>query len=124
MKYYIYRISTEHGTQATVPSLFSARQELLETSNNSSGEVIELLESEEEAMEYQQSSDVDGDSLDEGLGDISSDDTIELLVEESVESQESDINEICQQQAIEISAKTPKNEKERRPSRISFETPL
>ena len=105
----------------------SASKEFLEatssdvTSSTSSDEVIEFLESEEEVLEYPQNSDVDGDSLDEGLGDISSDETIELLVEESAESQES---EICQQEAIEISATTPKNEKERRPSRISFETPL
>ena len=125
MKYYIFR--THHGVQGTVQHPASASKEFLEatssdvTSSTSSDEVIEFLESEEEVLEYPQNSDVDGDSLDEGLGDISSDETIELLVEESAESQES---EICQQEAIEISATTPKNEKERRPSRISFETPL
>jgi len=90
----------------------------------SSGEAIEFPESEEEVMEYQHDSEIDGDSLDEGLGDISSDETTELLVPEREESIKSDTHDIFQSQAIEVSAKSPIIEKERRPSRISFETPL
>ena len=92
-------------------------------------EVIEFLtedQSEEDEGEYQQNSDADGDSLDEGLGDISSDEYIELLVEENeiVESGKS----AYPLQHTESDHQTPcrpsNNEKERRPSRISFETPL
>ena len=39
--------------------------------------------SEEKEIEYQQNREIDGDSLDEGLGDISNDDSIELLVKEN-----------------------------------------
>lgn len=121
-------------------SLFAVSPEMLEaTSFNetnceegktsdfspSSGEVIEFPESEEEeGMEYQHDSEIDGDSLDEGLGDISSDENNELIVTESKQSHETDSHDTCQQQAIEISAKSSVVEKERRPSRISFETPL
>jgi len=120
-------------------SLFAVSPEMLEaTSFNetncdegktsdfspSSGEAIEFPESEEEGMEYQHDSEIDGDSLDEGLGDISSDETTELLVPEREESIKSDTHDIFQSQAIEVSAKSPIIEKERRPSRISFETPL
>jgi len=120
-------------------SLFAVSPEMLEaTSFNetncdegktsdfspSSGEAIEFPESEEEVMEYQHDSEIDGDSLDEGLGDISSDETTELLVPEREESIKSDTHDIFQSQAIEVSAKSPIIEKERRPSRISFETPL
>jgi len=120
-------------------SLFAVSPEMLEaTSFNetncdegktsdfspSSGEAIEFPESEEEGMEYQHDSEIDGDSLDEGLGDISSDETNELLVPQREESIKSDTHDIFQSQAIEVSAKSPIIEKERRPSRISFETPL
>ena len=106
-------------------------------------EVIKFLiedQPEEEEVECQQNGDIDGDSLDEGLGDISRDDTIELLVEEN-ENEESHKVHNTSPQAIIMSAKRPKNlknpepdhqtsgrssedPKERRPSRISFETPL
>ena len=106
-------------------------------------EVIEFLtedQSDENEGEYQQNSDADGHSLDEGLGDISSDEFIELLVEEN-EIVESGKDDNTSQQAIHIFAKSAEtlqhtepdhqtpcrpsnNEKERRPSRISFETPL
>ena len=105
----------------------------------SSNEVIEYMiegDSEEDAQ-------LDGDSHDEGLGDISSDETTESIAPdmEIVANHKSYNNEICEQAKI-ISAKSldkniiqncenietpsrPKmNEKERRPSRISFETPL
>merc|ERR1711892_663838 len=106
-------------------------------------EVIEFLtedQSEEDVGEYRHNSDADGDSLDEGLGDISSDEYIELLVEEN-EIVESGKDDNTSQQAMLISAKSAEtlkhtepdhqipcrpsnNEKERRPSRISFETSL
>ena len=120
-------------------SLFAVSPEMLEaTSFNetncdegktsdfspSSGDAIEFPESEEEVMEYQHDSEIDGDSLDEGLGDISSDETTELLVPEREEILKSDAHDTFQSQAIEVSAKSPIIEKERRPSRISFETPL
>ena len=96
--------------------------------------------SEEEEIEYQQNREIDGDSLDEGLGDISNDDSIELLVKDD-ENEESQRMYGIPHQAIIISAichenlqnsnfdhQTPcrqnKDQKERRPSRISFETPL
>eukprot|EP00090_Calanus_glacialis_P044762 TRINITY_DN8021_c0_g1_i2.p1 TRINITY_DN8021_c0_g1~~TRINITY_DN8021_c0_g1_i2.p1 ORF type:complete len:298 (-),score=81.18 TRINITY_DN8021_c0_g1_i2:114-875(-) len=108
----------------------------------SSNEVIEYMiegDSEEDPGEYH----LDGDSQDEGLGDISSDETTESIVPNMgiVANHKSYNNEICEQAKI-ISAKSldkniiqnyenietpsrPKmNEKERRPSRISFETPL
>ena len=96
--------------------------------------------SEEEEIEYQQNREIDGDSPDEGLGDISNDDSIELLVKDD-ENEESQKMYGIPHQAIIISAichenlqntnfdhQTPckqrKDQKERRPSRISFETPL
>jgi len=103
-------------------SLFAVSPEMLEaTSFNetncdegktsdfspSSGEAIEFPESEEEGMEYQHDSEIDGDSLDEGLGDISSDETTELLVPQREESIKSDPHDIFQSQAIEVSAKSP-----------------
>ena len=91
------------------------------------------------------SDELDGDSHDEGLGDISSDEITESIVHNSeiVVSHKyyNNDNETCEKAMI-ISAKGPdknfmknnendrnlcqpiKNEKERRPSRISFETPL
>jgi hypothetical protein len=107
--------------------------------STSSDEVIEYLiegDSEEDIQ-------LDGDSHDEGLGDISSDETTESIAPdmEIVPNHNRYNNEICEQAKIN-SAKSPDkniiqndeniqtpckpnmNEKERRPSRILFETPL
>ena len=89
--------------------------------STSSGEIVELVIAEGiENEEYLHDDDADGDSLDEGLGDISSDETAESPVPniERVERQDSYENGKCEQ------ANVLENEKERRPSRISLETPL
>ena len=90
---------------------------------SSSGEIIELvIEEGIENEEYLQNDHADGDSLDEGLGDISSDETAESPVPniEKVESQDSDENGKCEREKAHVM----ENEEERRPSRISLETPL
>ena len=83
----------------------------------SSGEIIELVI--EEGIENEEYLHID-DSLDEGLGDISSDETAESPVPniETEESQDTGENGKCEQ------AHVMENGKERRPSRISLETPL
>ena len=88
-----------------------------------SGEIVELvIEEGIENEEYLINDDADGDSLDEGLGDISSDETAESPVPniEKVESKEFNENQKCEQEQAHLLEK----EKERRPSRISLETPL
>ena len=71
--------------------------------------IIQLvIEEGTEDQEYLEENNVDGDSLDEGLGDISSDD-----IAESPEP--NTVNEAPYSQARSY---------ERRPSRISLETPL
>ena len=89
----------------------------------SSGEIIELvIEEGIENEEYLHNDTADGDSLDEGLGDISSDETAESPVpdKEKAESQDTDENGKCEQDQANVL----EIEKERRPSRISLETPL
>ena len=89
----------------------------------SSSVMIELLIEEGIGNEeYLYSDNADGDSLDEGLGDISSDETGESPVPniEKEESQDSYENEKCGQEQSHVL----EMEKERRPSRISLETPL
>ena len=83
----------------------------------SSDEIIELVI--EEGVENEEYLHND-DSLDEGLGDISSDETAESPVPniETDESQDTGESGKCEQ------AHVMENEKERRPSRISLETPL
>ena len=105
-------------------------------------------DAEEDVVENQHDGDsdeLDGDSHDEGLGDISSDEITESIVHNSeiVVSHQyyNNDNETCEKAMI-MSAKRPdknfmknnendrnlcqpiKNEKERRPLRIAYETPL
>ena len=108
----------------------------------SSDGVIEYMieeDSEEDIGGYR----VDGDNQDEGLGDISSDETTESIAPDmEIVANHKSYNNEKGEQAMIISAKSPDktiiqnheniqtpcrpnmNEKERRPSRISFETPL
>ena len=90
-------------------------------------------DSEKQETDSHLNSDIDDDSLDEGVGDISCDETNDIFVPEDK------VNKSTINSDLEISAKNPENidmesnntavlpghnEKERRPSRISFETPL
>jgi len=78
-----------------------------------------VIEEGREDEEYLDENNIDGDSLDEGLGDISSDETAEspLPNSDNIESENAYDNRMPRSQARCIDS-------ERRPSRISLETPL
>jgi hypothetical protein len=86
-----------------------------------SDRIIEIVVEEGAGNEeYVPDADEDVDSFDEGLGDISSDETAEspLPTSENVEAQNS-----CNNGKSENSHRV-ENKKERRPARMSLETPL
>jgi len=82
--------------------------------------IIQLvIEEGTEDEEYLDDNNIDGDSLDEGLGDISSDETAESPLPNNDNIESGNAYENGTQ-----SSQTRSHDSERRPSRISLETPL
>ena len=131
-------------------SCFSISQELLQsksydicddngaTSAASTDGLIEYVmeeDAEKDSVECQHDRDIydlDGDSHDEGLGDIFSDEITESIVPDSEVGVTHTLNNETCGKAILMSANSSdrtifqpvKGEKERRPSRIAYETPF
>ena len=98
-------------------------RESLKLSNRSEAIIELVIEEGTEDEEYINDDNEDGDSLDEGLGDTSSDETAESPVPNR---ENAETNSYLGNRNHEATSSTPvsRNEKERRPSRISLETPL
>ena len=98
-------------------------RESLKLSNRSEAIIELVIEEGTEDEEYLNDDNEDGDSLDEGLGDTSSDETAESPVPNR---ENTETNSYLGNRNHEGTSSTPvsRNEKERRPSRISLETPL
>ena len=89
--------------------------------NKADCEIIELvIEEGIENEDYLHNDNVDGDRFDEDLGDISSDETAESPVPDIEKAENKDSYEKYEQEQAHVL----ETEKERKPSRISLETPL